>query len=77
MTELSMTQFVVLSLLSYPIQLCRNILMLCPDDRGYPLHLHKLGRVKNRAHTLHHLVTTESLRKRVDGSETGDRWAPG
>ena len=61
MTELYIIQFLVLSLLSYPIQLSKNIRQLCLADRGCPLHLQKLGRVKNRKHT----VTTEAFRKRM------------
>lgn len=66
MPELYITQFLVLALLSYPIQLCKNIHPLCLADRGFPLHLQELGTVKNRKHTLDHPVTTEPLRKRMD-----------
>ena len=66
MTELYITQFLVLALLSYPIQFFKNIHPLCLADRGCPLYLQELGRVKNRKYTFDHPVTTEPLRKRMD-----------
>lgn len=63
----AITQFLAWWILSYPTQLCKSSLtFLCPADKGYPVHLQKLGRVKNRAHTSH-FISVELLRRRVDG----------